>query len=48
MQKLDSFLLVVSCCSGKIIYVTDRVEKLLGHAQVNYLKLTVSFVLAIC
>ncbi|XP_046657851.1 neuronal PAS domain-containing protein 2-like [Daphnia pulicaria] len=35
LEKLDSFLLVVSCCSGKIIYVTDRVEKLLGHAQVD-------------
>ena len=33
-QKLDSFLIAVSCCSGKILYVSDRVEKLLGHAQV--------------
>lgn len=37
LQKLDSFLLAVSCCTGKVIYVSDRVEKLLGHAQVNTL-----------
>lgn len=51
MQKLDSFLMAVSCCSGKILYVSDRVEKLLGHAQVRRrlgLRNTVCVCVCIC
>jgi len=41
LETLDAFLMVVSC-SGKIIYVSDRVEKILGHSQADMMGLALS------
>jgi len=41
LETLDAFMMVVSC-SGKIIYVSDRVEKILGHSQADMMGLAVS------